>query len=87
LGFYESDREDQASMTVQQAVDLWPKLEALNIPLVSPAQANWNRAWMGNFMKQVVEKNLRVDYIAIHCYGPPNTDNFIRMLRKIYYLY
>mgnify|MGYP006272759269 CR=1 FL=1 len=87
LGFNEPDREDQANMTVQQAVDLWPKLEALNIPLVSPAPANWNRAWMGNFMKQVEENNLRVDYIAIHWYGPPNAENFIQMLRKIYYLY
>jgi len=87
LGFNEPDREDQADMTVQEAIELWPRLEVLDIPLVSPAPANWDREWMKNFMNQVEENNLRVDYVAIHWYGAPNAGNFIKMLRNVYDLY
>ena len=36
LGFNEPDRPDQADMTVQRAIELWPHLMAMDIPLVSP---------------------------------------------------
>lgn len=87
LAFNEPDREDQSNMTVQEALDLWPKLESLDIPLVSPAPANWNIAWMENFMNQVEERNLRVDYVAIHWYGAPNVGAFLNMVREVYETY
>lgn len=87
LAFNEPDREDQSNMSVEDAVELWPKLESLGIPLVSPAPANWNVQWMKDFMSEVEEKNLRVDYVAIHWYGAPNAGSFLTMVREVYNTY
>ena len=37
MGYNEPDQEGQADMSVEQAIALWPRLEALDAPLVSPA--------------------------------------------------
>ena len=39
LGFNEPEREKQANMTVEEALELWPKLEATKMRLGSPAPA------------------------------------------------
>ena len=39
LGFNEPDQPDQANMTVQQALDLWPHLMATGMRLGSPSTA------------------------------------------------
>ncbi|MDX1682170.1 MAG: glycosyl hydrolase, partial [Phycisphaeraceae bacterium] len=40
MGFNEPDKRNQSNMTVEAALELWPTLEALGVPLVSPACAN-----------------------------------------------
>ena len=72
LGFNEPDRLDQADMQVKEAIDLWPHMMAANVRLGSPAPANADGSdsdWLGSFMKEAVEKGLRVDFICLHWYG------------------
>lgn len=72
LGFNEPDRPDQASMTVEEAVALWPSMVAnsdiaVGSPATSSAQAG--QEWMREFMTQITDRNLRVDFLAVHWYG------------------
>ena len=70
LGFNEPNKSDQANMTVDQAIALWPDLTSdPNIRVGSPAVSDDGRAWLEQFMTQVKAKGLRVDFIAMHWYG------------------
>lgn len=87
LGFNEPDGASQANMTVDQALALWPQLETLGVPLVSPATVNPNNEWMQEFMTRADELGLRVDYVAVHHYGGPNVLAFINKLKETYKAY
>ncbi|OHX64450.1 glycosyl hydrolase [Flammeovirga pacifica] len=68
LGFNEPDKEDQAHMTVEEAIELWPLLETVGVPLGSPAPASLSSGWLDDFMVQANAKGLRVDFICLHRY-------------------
>lgn len=87
MGFNEPDGADQANMSVAEAIELWPKLESLGVPLVSPATVNPTNNWMKNFMAQAEERGYRVDYVAMHWYGGPNVMGFLNRVRDTYELY
>jgi hypothetical protein len=84
LGFNEPDRTDQANMTVQQVLDLWPQLEQTDLPLVSPAVATAYGGWLGDFYTQANSRGFRVDFTAVHWYGNPNASGFINHLQSVY---
>ena len=72
LGFNEPDRPDQANMTVEQAVALWPSLTSHDDILVgSPAtsSAPAGQQWMEEFLARAAEEDLRIDFLAVHWYG------------------
>ncbi|MEU4558029.1 sigma-70 family RNA polymerase sigma factor [Actinoplanes sp. NPDC023936] len=72
LGFNEPDLAEQSNMTVEAALDTWPKLEATGMNLVSPAVAfggDTAGGWLDRFMTGASERGLRVDAIALHWYG------------------
>lgn len=87
LGFNEPDGSSQANMSVDEAIDLWPKLEELGLPLGSPATVNPNNAWMQEFMQRADAEGLRVDFICVHDYGGGNATNFVNMLSQTYQNY
>ncbi|GAA2036062.1 hypothetical protein GCM10009839_41110 [Catenulispora yoronensis] len=72
LGFNEPDMAAQSNMTVAQALDLWPKLQATGLRLGSPAVA-MNAAtpggWLDQFMSGAAARGYRVDFITVHWYG------------------
>jgi Glycosyl hydrolase catalytic core len=72
LGFNEPDLGGQANMSVDAALDLWPKLEATNMRLGSPAVA-WGAdrsgQWLDRFMTGARQRGYRVDFITLHWYG------------------
>lgn len=84
LGFNEPDKKDQADMSVERALELWPKLMASGAPLISPAVANPDGPWLEKFMKIAEERGLRVDYIGVHHYGGSNPDEFLDRLERIH---
>ena len=87
LGFNEPDGADQANMSVDEAIALWPRLEELGVPLVSPAPVGFNNSWMTEFMQRADALGLRIDYVAIHSYGGANVLNFINNLKQAHELY
>lgn len=84
LGFNEPDKEDQANMTVEAALEAWPQLMSTGLPLISPAAANPEGEWMEKFMAGIKEKGYRVDYIAIHSYGGPSAAGFLDKLERVH---
>jgi len=84
FGFNEPDKEEQANMTVEAALDAWPQLMSTELPLISPAAANPEGEWMEKFMAGVKERGYRVDYIAIHSYGGPSAAGFLDKLERVH---
>ena len=87
LGFNEPDQKSQGDMTVEQALELWPKLEELNLPLGSPSGVHADCEWMQSFMKQAAKRKYRVDFVTIHWYGDPNAAQFMGHLDRVAKLY
>ena len=71
LGFNEPDRPDQANLSVEKALDLWPRLMGTGRRLGSPA-VSWGAdvkgMWLDRFMKGAKARGYRVDFIAVHAY-------------------
>ncbi len=99
-GFNEPDKEQQSNMPYTKALELWPELEKLGIPLCSPSCANAEGreggddstqgvpgTWMPDFMAEVEKRGYRVDYIGVHWYGDPRPEQFKRKLTRVYEKY
>ena len=72
LGFNEPDLGGQANMTVAQALDLWPQLEATGMTLGSPAVSSGAATpggWLDQFMTGAKARGYRVNFITVHWYG------------------
>ncbi|MBD5787566.1 sigma-70 family RNA polymerase sigma factor [Cellulosimicrobium terreum] len=72
LGFNEPDLAGQAEMSVEEALDLWPRLESTGQALGSPAVA-WGGdhadGWLDRFMRGAEQHDRRVDFVTLHWYG------------------
>jgi hypothetical protein len=84
LTYNEPDNASQANMTTNQVIGLWPQLQALGVPLVSPAMQNTYDAWAYSFFSLIASNNYRVDYTAVHLYVPPNASSVINNLHTVY---
>ncbi|MEV6235718.1 glycoside hydrolase family protein [Lentzea sp. NPDC051838] len=72
LGFNEPDLPGQADMTVDRALDLWPRLVSTGNRLGAPAVASGadrEGGWLDRFLAGARARNLRVDFIPLHWYG------------------
>ncbi|WP_240742317.1 glycoside hydrolase family protein [Micromonospora zingiberis] len=72
LGFNEPDLPMQANMSVEHALDLWPRLQGTGMRLGSPAVAfgaHIPGGWLDRFLSGARDRGLRVDFIALHWYG------------------
>ncbi|MDO0926708.1 sigma-70 family RNA polymerase sigma factor [Streptomyces sp. TG1A-8] len=72
LGFNEPDMSAQSNMTVNRALELWPRLESAGRTLGSPAVAygaDRPGGWLDRFMTGAGQRGYRVDFIALHWYG------------------
>lgn len=87
LGFNEPDGKEQANMSVQAALDLWPELEKTNRRLGSPVTVHGDNEWMMDFMKGAEDKGYRVDFVCVHWYGQNDPAKFIEKLEAIHELY
>lgn len=99
LGFNEPDAVGQADMPYMKAIELWPILMELGVPLCSPSCANpfgsvndnstqgVAGTWMADFMKEADKRGYRVDYIGVHWYGSPQAEPFKKRMRQIYEKY
>ncbi|WP_345559121.1 sigma-70 family RNA polymerase sigma factor [Streptomonospora halophila] len=85
LGFNEPDMAEQADMSVEQALDLWPRLEETGSTLGSPSVAygaDTEGGWLDRFMDGAEQRGHRVDFITVHWYGSDfRTDAAVQQLR------
>jgi hypothetical protein len=84
LALNEPDKPRQASMTVQQAVDVWPILSRLATRISSPATADPLGGWAAKFEKRARVQGLRTDFIAVHLYGPPDAQQFLKQVDQLH---
>ena len=85
LTFNEPDNSSQSDMTTAQAIALWPQLQALNLPLVSPAPQSLFGGWLSDFYNQISANGYRVDYTAIHEY--PEDTSASDLMNTLYSAY
>ncbi len=64
-----ADFSSQRSMA--EAVLLWPRMQDLDQPLVSPAPAGLTNGWLAGFYAEVDSLGYRVDATAFHTYPSP----------------
>jgi hypothetical protein len=87
LGFNEPDKTEQSNMTVDEAIERWPLLEEVGVPLGSPAPANPTGDWLQEFMQRAEAEGLRVDFVCVHWYGGTNVQGLLNKLEEVYNLY
>lgn len=69
LAFNEPDGKDQANLSPEEAVELYPTLLQCGLRVGSPActEGKWN-SWLSEFMDGCKRRGYRVDFIATHWY-------------------
>jgi hypothetical protein len=87
LGYNEPERKSQGNVTVEEALEQWPKLMELGMRLGSPAGGHPDCDWMKAFMKGVAERQLRVDFVTVHSYAGPNADALMKRLAAVHELF
>lgn len=95
LGFNEPDHEKHANVPYMKAIEYWPILMELNVPLCSPSCANPEGVndpsaqgvpgtWMRDFMKEADARKYRIDYIGVHWYGGSQPESFKLKMKRLY---
>ena len=87
LGFNEPDQHDQANISVEKAIELWPLLMDAGLRLGSPAGVQPDGEWMQAFMNEIQKRGYRVDFITLHSYMGSNPRHFLKKIEKIHKLY
>ncbi|TCO09864.1 glycosyl hydrolase [Natronoflexus pectinivorans] len=69
MGFNEPDRPDQANMTFDAALAMWPEYMKSGLRIGSPATSDPFNNWsLFNFIDKCDELDYRVDFVVIHAY-------------------
>jgi hypothetical protein len=91
LGYNEPDKGDQANMSVERAIEIWPELLKTGLRVGSPAPSDGGLDWLYRFMERADEEDLRVDFVVVHYYRsvPPGdargaAARFHKFLEKIH---
>jgi len=81
LAFNEPDSSTEGNVTVDQAIAVWPELEATGLRLGSPATTTGS-PWLDRFMEQAKARHLRVDFLCLHWYGDITAPDPVGDLRQ-----
>lgn len=87
LGFNEPDNMSQSNISVDDAIARWPELQAHAARVGSPAPSNLSKPWLDDFMSSANAHGLRVDFIALHLYGPPQPEWFLQRVDEVWQKY
>ncbi|MBC3466859.1 glycosyl hydrolase [Pseudomonas sp. RW10S2] len=87
FGFNEPDHHDQSNLTVEQALDAWPKFAGIANDLVAPSCAQPHQSWMQRFVEGAGNRGLHFDSIGFHHYGSANPHDFIGLLTHVHDMY
>lgn len=83
LTFNEPDLRSQSNIPVDKVIQHWEELTGLAEQLSSPAPAQALAPWMKDFMSKAKEKDLKIDFVAVHWYGRPRPESFLRFLDRV----
>jgi hypothetical protein len=81
LGFNEPDNKGQADMSVELAIELWPRLMATGLRLGSPGTCQGAK-WLDDFMEEADRRGYRVDFICLHWYDDITKADAVDNLRR-----
>jgi hypothetical protein len=94
MAFNEPDNEDESNLTVEEALDAYPKLLASGLRLGAPGVENvqystnsdsFNEgSWIQEFMDGCVERGYRVDFIPAHDYVRRSKSTFIERFKALH---
>jgi hypothetical protein len=85
LGYNEPDKEDQADMTVAEAIEQWPQLLRSGLRLGSPSPSDGGLSWLYSFIDKCDKLNYRVDFVAVHWYqGGQTAKQFYNWLKAVH---
>ena len=85
LGFNEPMKEKQGNLTMEQCLNLWPKLQASGLRLGSPCTTDGTIDWLYEFMDKAKARGYRVDFVTVHYYkGGWSDEQFIAWMRAIH---
>ena len=87
LGYNEPNLSGQSNLQVDTAIKYWPVAVSTGRTLVSPAMPQGDSAfnWLTNFVQKAQANNIPTfSYVAIHCYGVPDSAAFLSNIRKYY---
>jgi hypothetical protein len=87
LGFNEPDNQKQSFMNVEEALDKWRVIQSLTKLIGSPAVINPYGKWFKQFYAEVKRQGLKMDFLAIHWYGPPDIHSFLNELDALHAQY
>lgn len=89
LGYNEPERVKQGNLSLEEALDFWPRLqevaEAKGSRLGSPAPSSDQGGldWLEEFMQQAKRRKLRVDFIAVHYYGGTDVEGLETLVNNL----
>ncbi|MEJ6569953.1 MAG: glycosyl hydrolase [Akkermansiaceae bacterium] len=71
LVFNEPESSNQGDLTVDEAIELWPKAQQSGLRLVSPGRTDGSNGnnWLSSFMAKADAKGYRVDAVSVHNYN------------------
>ena len=89
LGFNEPSRSGhgQSNITVSQAIAAWPQVQSIALVVGAPAIGSNSfieRAWLTAFMSWINASQLKVNFIPIHWYGPPDPTRLLNFVDSVY---
>lgn len=94
MAFNEPDNEGQSNLTVEQALEAYPKLLASGLRLGAPGVENiqystsndsFNEgSWIQEFMDGCVERGYRVDFIPAHDYVRRSKSSFLERFKALH---
>lgn len=83
----EPNKVDQANLSVDAVVRLWPEIEKLADNISTPSVAGITSPWFDRFYRIAKNKNLKMDFMAVHIYGPPNAEKILHKIDAAYKKY
>jgi hypothetical protein len=84
LTYNEPDSPNQAGMPVSKAIEFWPTIESLGLPLVGPAPVQSVGNWITSFIAEVDNQCLRMEHVGVHWYAEPNPQAFKNRMISVY---
>jgi hypothetical protein len=80
LAINEPNMQKQANMSVYEVARLWPELTGLAEKISSPAAAGVLGPWFDGFYRVAKARDLKMDFMAVHLYGPPDAKKFLKKI-------